>query len=300
MLFNTLPMALVTLVLSLGICVYAYFRDRKEKEPIWLLASLFAVSAVLYVPVYYLGRRLINSLFDQVFVSETNPAFGVATWTSSSSEILHHALSALVGIALLEEIVRWLILYFFTQKSRHFNCTFDGVLYSVMVSMGAVFGSNLRYAFVDGWDQFLLRLLYSLPWYLLLGVIMGVFYTLWHTKRQANRTENKLIDEQKLKKDKLKYPIFTLILSWLVPIVLHTIYSYLFEQSRLHSPYINLIFYAIAAVLMVLCVGLMGVLAKRDQTKREAIEELIEKEHGDLPDEYYDVDLSEEKEADDQ
>ena len=114
---------------------------------------------------------------------------------------------------LLEEIVRWLILYFFTQKSRHFDCTFDGVLYSVMVSMGAVFASNLRYAFVDGWDQFFLRLLYSFPWYLLFGVVMGVFYTLWHTKRQANRTENKLIREKKLSKDLLKYPIITLIIS---------------------------------------------------------------------------------------
>ena len=296
--FNTLPMALIALVLSLGICIYAYVRDRKEKEPLWLLASLFAVSAVVYVPIYYLGRRLINTLFDQTFTAKVNPAIGLSTWSSSSSELLHHLLCAFVGIALLEEIVRWLILYFFTQKSRHFDCTFDGVLYSVMVSMGAVFASNLRYAFVDGWDQFFLRLLYSFPWYLLFGVVMGVFYTLWHTKRQANRTENKLIREKKLSRDLLKYPFFTLIINWLAPIALHTVYSYVFEQLQTRSPYLNLVFYGVAAMMMILCVVLIVVLSKRDRTKREAIEEIIEKEHGDLPDEYYDE--ADDKEADDQ
>ena len=46
-----LTIALISLIPSIGICIFVYFKDKKEKEPLWLLASLFAVSAALYVPV---------------------------------------------------------------------------------------------------------------------------------------------------------------------------------------------------------------------------------------------------------
>ena len=290
MLYKTMPMALLSLIPSVGICIFVYFKDKKEKEPLWLLASLFAVSAAVYVPVYYLGRGLINGIFDSAFRSTTHLGTGMTSWASPSSETAHHVLCATVGIAIVEEAVRWLILYFFTNKSRYFNCTFDGVVYSVVVSMGAALAGNLRYAVVDGWDQFLYRFLHSFPWYLLFGIVMGVFFALWHTRRRANRTENRLIDEGKLKKDKLRYPIGTLLLSLAVPIALHAVYSYVFEQLRSRSPMMNLAFYIVAAVMMAVCVVLIIVLSRRDRSEREAIEEIIEEEHGDLPDEYYDTD----------
>ena len=43
-----LTIALISLIPSIGICIFVYFKDKKEKEPLWLLGSLFAVSAALY------------------------------------------------------------------------------------------------------------------------------------------------------------------------------------------------------------------------------------------------------------
>ena len=302
-------MALISLIPSIGICIFVYFKDKKEKEPLWLLGLLFAVSAAAYIPLYYLGD-VINGLFIKIFGSDFKSiAGGGYAWTDTKSMYLHNGLCALIGIALVEELARWLILYFFTNKSKYFNCTFDGVVYSVVVSMGAVLARNLRIAFASGWDQFVLRFAQSFPWYLLFGIVMGVFYTLWHTKRHANRTENRLIDEGKLKKNKIGYPVFTLILSILVPVLLHAAYSFVFDLKRNsasgfglnadRSEKLNFIFYIIAAVMMIVCIVLIIVLSKRDRSEIDAVEEIIEEEHGDLPDEYYEEEETEEDSAED-
>ena len=193
----------------------------------------------------------------------------------------------MIGVALIEELTRWLILYFFTNRSRHFNCTFDGVVYSIMVSMGALVARNVRFAFETTWDQFLLRFAHSFPWYLLFGIVMGVFYSYWHASKRANRRENELISEGKLKKDKLRYPAGKLILSIAVPVILHAVYTFVAEQLDFSSRTFNIVFYAIAAAMMIVSILLVVLLSRRDTTERAAIERIIEKEHGDLPDEYY-------------
>ena len=307
-----LLMALISLIPSIGICIFVYIKDKKEKEPLWLLGSLFAVSAAVYVPLYYLGDKLINGLFFKIFASDfKSVAGGGYAWTDTKSMYLHNGLCALIGIALIEELARWLILYFFTNKSRYFNCTFDGVVYSVVAAMGAALARHIRIAFDSGWDQFLLRFVKSFPWYLLFGIVMGVFYTMWHTRRHADKTEDKLISEGKLKNDKVRYPVFSLIFSILVPVILHAVYSFVFDLKRVEasgfglnvdtSNNLNFIFYVIAAVMMVVCILIIIAISKRDRTEREAIEEIIEEEHGDLPDEYYDeeVPAEEDKEGED-
>ncbi|MBQ6263493.1 MAG: PrsW family intramembrane metalloprotease [Clostridia bacterium] len=283
-----LTIALISLIPSIGICIFVYFKDKKEKEPLWLLGSLFAVSAALYVPVYYLGNKLINGFIGVLFKGSRyfDARHGVV-WRDAVSENVHNILCAVIGVALIEELTRWLILYFFTNRSRHFNCTFDGVVYSIMVSMGALVARNVRFAFETTWDQFLLRFAHSFPWYLLFGIVMGVFYSYWHASRRANRRENELISEGKLKSDKLKYPVGKLILSIAVPLVLHAAYTFVAEQLDFKSRTLNIVFYAVAAVMMIVSVLLVILLSKRDSTEREAIERIIEKEHGDLPDEYY-------------
>ncbi len=283
-----LTIALISLIPSIGICIFVYFRDKKEKEPLWLLCSLFAVSAAVYVPVYYLGNKLINGLIGAAFKgSRYFDARQGVVWRDSVSQNVHNVLCAVIGVALLEELARWLILYFFTGKSRHFNCTFDGVVYSIMVSMGALVARNVRFAFETTWDQFLLRFVHSFPWYLLFGIVMGVFYSYWHASKRANKRENELIAEGKLNKDKLKYPAGKLILSIAVPVILHAAYTFVAEQLKYSSRTMNIVFYAVAAAMMIVSVLLVILLSKRDTTERAAIEQIIEKEHGDLPDEYY-------------
>ena len=283
-----LTIALISLIPSIGICIFVYFKDKKEKEPLWLLGSLFAVSAALYVPVYYLGNKLVNGLIGVLFKgSRYFDARQGVVWRDAVSQNVHNALCAVIGVALIEELTRWLILYFFTNRSRHFNCTFDGVVYSIMVSMGALVARNVRIAFETTWDQFLLRFAHSFPWYLLFGIVMGVFYSYWHASRRANRRENELISEGRLKKDKLRYPAGKLILSIAIPVILHAAYTFVAEQLDFSSKTLNIFFYAAAAVTMIVSILLVIVLSKRDSTERAQIERIIEKEHGDLPDEYY-------------
>lgn len=276
---SILTMALISLIPSLGICVFVYFTDRKEKEPLWLLALLFGVSALIYIPVYYFGK-LINDAISSFFSGSysINLVLGTTSWTSSGTKIWYFILTSLIGTALIEETVRWLILYFITNRSKHFDCMFDGIVYSVVVSMGAALAQNVRLAFENGWEIFWLKLLSSFPWYLFFGIVMGIFYTTWHTKRNANEKENRLIDEGKLKKDKIKYPMGNLIASILVPTLIHGLYSF---AVSMRLPDYNILFGIVVLLLMILCVVLVFLFSKKDKTKREEIDALIKEMHVD-------------------
>ena len=274
---STLQMALISLIPSLAICVFVYIKDRKEKEPLWLLALLFALSAVIYIPLYYLCG-LINSGFAGAFSSEfsKNLATGMTVWSSTGSKASYLLLTSFIGTALIEEIARWLILYFVTVRSKYFDCLFDGVVYSVFVSMGAAVTRSVIIAFESGWELFLLKLLSSFPWYLFFGIVMGILYTSWHTKRSANEKENRMIKDGILKKDRIRYPAFSLVSSILIPVLIHGFYSFV---TALRAPGYNLLFGIVIALMMCVCIVLIIVFSKKDKTKREAIDEMIKTYH---------------------
>ena len=268
--------ALLSLIPSIGICVFVFFRDRKEKEPFWLLALIFGASAAVAVPAAFLSDWICD-LFGRAFkghyaISDA----GMLTWADAGSCAAHHALCALIGIALIEELARWLVLFLLTRRSRHFNCTFDGLVYSVVAAMGAAVARCVRLALTEGPETLLLRSVETVPWYLFFGIVMGVFYTLWNAKRHADRRENSLIASGRLKEDKIRYPWGFLLLSIAAPVFAHGLFSFVFLYR---SQKLNLLFYVSAAVLAVICVLVIDLLSRRDKPVEEAAVDIIEEEH---------------------
>ena len=124
-------MGLILLALALApgfaIGVYIYLKDHHEREPIGLLLRAFFFG-ILSVPV----TLLISSGIDQFI-------------TIDESSMTEQAVHAFLIVALVEEFSKFIFVRSILYRSSHFNEPFDGIVYSVMVSMGFATFENLLY-----------------------------------------------------------------------------------------------------------------------------------------------------------
>lgn len=129
-------MAFLLLAISilpvLVILIYFNKRDKYEKEPIRVLLRAFSgglyATALLFILFFILGTRS-----DSSFTSFTNNTF------------FSSFLDAFVSAAIPEEASKFIFLYILIWKSIHFNERFDGIIYSVYVSLGFACVENIFY-----------------------------------------------------------------------------------------------------------------------------------------------------------
>lgn len=290
--------SVITIVVCLALCVFIYLKDKKEKEPVPLLVILLVGGAAVYFPAYYLSRAL-TAFIDSVFFSRytviigANLLTGERTWTFPWAEIAHRFLLAFIAVALVSEIHKWLMLFFVTFKNDNFNCRFDGVVYSVVVTMGYAIAENIRFACANGWETFLRHFIFTLPVHLLCGILMGMIYSRYHVKSLANKAENKMIEHGALKKNKLKPPVGLLILSFIVPALLRTVSEYI---SSLRGNRYDYVIYIVSGAVLVLCFVAVAVLSKNDNSDVDDAEKIIENAHWDYESEDNPVELYDSRE----
>lgn len=275
--FTMIKLSLLALFTAILLCAFVYSKDKVEKEPLSLLALLFALGAVLYIPVYF-AQGFVGSIINKVFdiAGKVNLASGAIEWSSDSIMYIYYALCSFFAYALIAEVGKWLVLYFVTHKHKDFNCLFDGIVYSEFLAMGFALAMNIRYALVDGWDTFLLRLLDNVPGQFFLALLMGYFYTLWHAYSLADTAEEKLIAEGKLKGEKIRYPLAKLSLSVVVPLVTDAAYSFMrLCESRI----VTVIYYSFVFICIIVCFVGTAKLAKKDATDSSFVNTLLKKYH---------------------
>jgi RsiW-degrading membrane proteinase PrsW (M82 family) len=266
-------MYILSLIPPLLLCWYIYTKDRIEKEPIGLLLVLFLAGGVIYLPAIYAENAIIGFI-DKLFeTSREVSVSGYIKFTSEGAFTAHSILCGFLATAIIEEGAKWLILYFLTFKNKHFSHLFDGVVYSVFVSLGFAVCENLRFAISDGWNTFILRISTSLPSHMIFGVIMGVVYTAWHMYYLAKMKEKILVDEGTLtQKEKPIRSGGYLALSFVLPFVLHGLYSF----ARFYtSESITIIFYVIIMILFALSFILIRWLSATDSIDDEVAYRLL-------------------------
>lgn len=167
-----------------------YFNDKKEKEPFGLLVGLFfgGVGSVV--------TALIGEEIGGLIIPEDTLVGG----------ILH----AMIVVGPSEELSKFLVLFLITWKNRHFNYSYDAIVYAVFVSLGFAAIENIGYVFIFGAGTGLVRMFTSVPGHACFSVFMGFFYS---KAKYAQVT-----------KEKGKCALF-IILSMLVPIILHGIFD---------------------------------------------------------------------------
>ncbi|MBO9565915.1 MAG: PrsW family intramembrane metalloprotease [Niastella sp.] len=152
-------LSLLALSLAPGIAIifYIYSKDKYDREPFENLFISFLLGVVCTVPASLIQRGLQPEL-DR-FVSPYS--------------ITYYFLWAFILVAFSEEGCKYLALRLYSYRQKAFNEPFDGIVYSVMVSMGFATLENVLYVFQHGFTTGILRMFLSVPAHACFGVLMG-------------------------------------------------------------------------------------------------------------------------------
>ena len=153
------PLTLLALALAPGIAivVYIYLKDRHEKEPIGLLVWAF-----------FLG---VGSTVLAIVLETMAENFGFQQGGSS----LNNFIFAFGIIGFSEELSKLLCVLLFLFPHKEFNEPFDGIVYSVLVSMGFASLENILYVMEGGSGTAIVRMFSAVPAHATFGIIMGYY-----------------------------------------------------------------------------------------------------------------------------
>ena len=148
-------MTLILAVLPpLLIAYYVYQKDKYDKEPKSLIIKSFLFGCLGIIPAIFLelfAEGMFTNLILYVFI----------------------------GIALVEEGVKYFFLKKYLFNNKEFNEPMDGIVYAVMISLGFATVENLFYVFNYAGDQetrvAIIRMFSAIPLHAACGVIMGYF-----------------------------------------------------------------------------------------------------------------------------
>jgi RsiW-degrading membrane proteinase PrsW (M82 family) len=195
---NMMLMLFFTVLPVILLLVFVYNKDR-AKEPLVLLLQLFGLGMISCIPVLFASDffRIIFPFMNKRLVDYN---------------FFETILYAFVEVALLEEICKWIMLYAKGYNHQEFDEVYDIIVYAVFVSLGFALVENIAYVFLKGTLRTaLFRAVSSVPGHACDAVFMGYFLSL---AKQASYK-----DDKKLEK---KY----IVLSIIVPAILHGIYDF--------------------------------------------------------------------------
>ena len=180
------------------ILLFIYSKDKK-KEPLLLLLILFGSGIVSC----FLVLR-VSELLQYVFPFMNMPV--------QEMNFLDTLLYSFIGVAFVEEICKWIMVYFIGYHNKEFEELYDIIVYAVFVSLGFAFYENIVYIFYIGnIKTALLRAISAVPGHACDAIFMGYYLSLakqfYYRKRKDLEKNN-------------------IYLSILIPTVLHGIYDF--------------------------------------------------------------------------
>ncbi|WP_455539580.1 PrsW family intramembrane metalloprotease [Terrisporobacter sp.] len=184
-----LILALLPVGLFLG---WVYYKDRYEKEPI---AKLFQ---------YFLMGVLVSivAIFMEIYLSNLNKLSGVES----------NIYTSFIVAAFTEEGLKSIILIPILLREKDFNEKLDGVIYSVILSLGFATIENIIYLTRESLDLSfelgITRGLISIPSHIMFAITMGYYISKYKFARYNRKS---------------KYLFYTII----IPILLHGVFDFI-------------------------------------------------------------------------
>ena len=151
-------MGLLALAIAPGIaiCLFIYFKDKYNREPLGLLILSFFMGILSIIPAVIIQIAL------------TKPVEHIM-----GKGMLYTAVFSYLIVALGEEGSKFLALRFIPYRRKAFDDPFDGIVYAVVVSMGFATLENILYVTDHGIGTGILRMFLSVPAHATFGVLMG-------------------------------------------------------------------------------------------------------------------------------
>ncbi len=219
---------LITIIPSILILLY-FFNSDRFREPKSTIAIVFVLGVLICWP-----GGIINTFMYKNFGAE-----------DGGKDLTH----SFLGPAWVEEVLKFLVLYFIVLRRKEFNEPMDGIVYGVTVSLGLATYENYDYVFrlaetwnIEPMEIAKLRSYTAVPMHGINGCIMGFYFGMYAF------TANK------------KY----LVLSLLMPYLIHGFYNFL--DSPFH--------YLILMITVAYAMKLHGSLEKLQLMKRKEGEKL--------------------------
>lgn len=150
----------LALIPAIGLLITIYCCDR-NKEPKWLLIILFFAGAGTTIGAG-IAEVLLGNLLEYLMPYDS---------------VAKPLIEAFLIVAPVEEISKFIIVKSVTWRNRHFDYLFDGIVYSVAVSLGFAALENVMYVTSSGFFTGIVRMFSSVPGHMCFAVFMGFFYS---------------------------------------------------------------------------------------------------------------------------
>jgi RsiW-degrading membrane proteinase PrsW (M82 family) len=144
---------------GLAICLFIFHRDAYNREPKRNLLFSFFLGACSIITAI-----VIEGLFKEI----------------PPKTISGTAVTAFLVVALTEELGKFLVLRYYAYTRKSFDEPLDGIVYSVMISMGFATLENVLYVtkysgLGQGYQIAFLRMFTAVPAHATFGVLMGYY-----------------------------------------------------------------------------------------------------------------------------
>ncbi len=170
-------MVLIALAIApgLAICLFIFTRDIYNREPALNLVMSFLYGVLAIIPAFFIETFLDKQVAEN--------ATGIAV-------------KSFFIIALAEESCKFIALRYYAYRQKSFDEPFDGIVYSVMVSMGFATLENILYVYGSaqsghGLQVAFLRMFLSVPAHATFGVLMG--YHIGRAKFEPSREKRLML-----------------------------------------------------------------------------------------------------------
>lgn len=179
---------------------YIYGLDKVEREPMGFVLKVLLWGAVFSIPCAVVERFAIS--FIQAFydIESVKYAFMENTF----------------GVALVEELSKWLVLMILVWRNNNFDYRYDGIVYATTASLGFAALENILYVVNFGTGVSIGRAIFAIPGHTTFGVFMGFFLSRAKTQELDNREFLKLI---------------LLLFSLAIPMLIHGCYDFLLSDQ---------------------------------------------------------------------
>lgn len=232
---NTLQTILAILP-AVIICSWILYRDRHDKEPIILLILCFFAG--------------VGSAFPAICMEE----YGFSLGITESGDALETFTLAFGVVAFSEEFVKFACVMLFAYPWKAFDEPLDGIVYSVMVSMGFATLENLIYSDIHGMQTVLLRAVTAVPAHAAFAIFMGYHIGL------AKFSERNI--------DKFQH----LFLGFAGAIILHGAYDFFLLQNNI--PALSVLALVILAISIFYTQNLVKLLSEESERNNNEIENI--------------------------
>lgn len=179
---------------------YVYTLDKVEREPIGFVLKVLLWGAIFSIPCAG-AERFMTNIINQLYNPET---------------IEYAFIENTVGVALIEELSKWLVIMIIVWKNPNFDYRYDGVVYAVTASLGFAALENVLYVVTYGSGVSIGRALFAIPGHTTFGVFMGYFMSrgksAWLHKREIG-------------------VFFCKMLALIIPMFIHGIYDFLLSDQ---------------------------------------------------------------------